>query len=81
MKDLRDLRFRREATGWFSNFSVLVYSMKSSSVSISDDEWYSSVNRSSSALHGCENNYFAEMWSSSEEGSYLRPIHFCITQL
>ena len=26
-------------------------------------------------------NYFAEMWSSSEEGSYVRLIDFCITQL
>jgi len=28
-----------------------------------------------------KNNYFAEMWSGSEEGSYLRLIDFCITQL
>ena len=28
-----------------------------------------------------KNNYFAEMCSGSEEGSYLRPIDFCITQL
>jgi hypothetical protein len=28
-----------------------------------------------------ENNYLAEMWSGSEEGSYLRLIDCCITQL
>ena len=28
-----------------------------------------------------KNNYLTEMCSSSEEGSYLRPIDFCITQL
>ena len=28
-----------------------------------------------------ENNYFTEMCSGSEEGSYLRLIDFCITQL
>jgi len=28
-----------------------------------------------------KNNYFAEMCSGSEEGSYLRLIDFCITQL
>jgi len=28
-----------------------------------------------------KNNYFAEMWISSEEGSYLRLIDLCITQL
>jgi len=28
-----------------------------------------------------ENNYFTEMCSGSEAGSYLRPIDFCITQL
>ena len=27
------------------------------------------------------NNYSAEMWSGSEEGSYLRLIDLCITQL
>ena len=27
------------------------------------------------------NNYAAEMWSGSEEGSYLRLIHCCITAL
>jgi len=30
---------------------------------------------------GVKNNYFAEMCSGSEEGSYLRLIDFCITQL
>jgi len=28
-----------------------------------------------------ENNYFTEMCSGSEAGSYLRRIDFCITQL
>ena len=28
-----------------------------------------------------KNNYFAEMCSGSEEGSYLRLIDLCITQL
>jgi len=28
-----------------------------------------------------KNNYFAEMWSGSEEGSYLRLTDLCITQL
>ena len=28
-----------------------------------------------------KNNYFTEMCSGSEEGSYLRLIDFCITQL
>jgi len=28
-----------------------------------------------------ENNYFTEMCSGSEEGSYLRLIDLCITQL
>jgi len=28
-----------------------------------------------------ENNYFTEMCSGSEEGSYLRLIDWCITQL
>ena len=28
-----------------------------------------------------ENNYFTEMCSGSEVGSYLRPIDLCITQL
>jgi len=33
-------------------------------------------------LHeGNQNNYFTEMCSGSEEGSYLRLIDFCITQL
>jgi len=27
------------------------------------------------------NTYLTEMWSGSEEGSYLRLIDFCITQL
>ena len=29
----------------------------------------------------CKNNYFTEMCSGSEEGSYLRLIDVCITQL
>ena len=29
----------------------------------------------------CKNNCFAEMWSGSEAGSYLRLINWCITQL
>ena len=29
----------------------------------------------------CENDYFTEMCSSSEEGSYLMLIDFCIAQL
>jgi hypothetical protein len=28
-----------------------------------------------------KNNYFAEMCSGSEEGSYLRLVDFCITEL
>ena len=32
-------------------------------------------------LEQFENNYFTEMCSSSEEGSYLRLIDFCITHL
>ena len=35
----------------------------------------------SSERAGEENNYFTEMCSGSEEGSYLRLIDFCITQL
>ena len=34
---------------------------------------HTSTNLSSSQFN---NNYFAEMWSGSEEGSYLRPIDF-----
>ena len=30
---------------------------------------------------GQKDNYFTEMCSGSEEGSYSRPIEFCITQL
>jgi len=29
----------------------------------------------------CKNNHLAEMWSGSEESSYLRLIDFCIIQL
>jgi len=32
-------------------------------------------------LHGIQVNYFVEMCSGSEEGSYLRLIDFCIAQL
>ena len=34
-------------------------------------------------VHPCmvQNNYSAEMWSGSEEGSYSRRIDYCITQL
>ena len=28
----------------------------------------------------CKNNCLAEMWSGPEEGSYVRPTDFCITQ-
>ena len=33
------------------------------------------------ALHTLTNDHLAEMWSGSEEGSYLRLIDCCITQV
>ena len=32
-------------------------------------------------VNAFKNNYFAEMRSGSEEGSYLRLVELCITQL
>ena len=44
----------------------------------SPDSWNRFAQKESSQF---KNNYFAEMCSSSEEGSYSRLIDFCITQL
>jgi len=39
------------------------------------------VERFAFSCRAFQNNCLAEMWSSSEEGSYLRLIDCCITQL
>ena len=40
-----------------------------------------SIGHTTISLTCHQNNYFTEMCSGSEEGSYLRLIDFCITQL